>query len=102
MQHVVQEVIDGRADAGVVRTCFLEDLTTHKGVLLPLKVVEPYSDSKFACSRSTELYPNWTISSVPSLTAPELRRMFEILCRCRRHQAECSGPWRLTSVRRIV
>lgn len=79
MQHVVQEVIDGRADAGVVRTCFLEDLTTHKGVLLPLKVVEPYSDSKFACSRSTELYPNWTISSVPSLTAPELRRMFEIL-----------------------
>lgn len=22
MQHVVQEVIDGRADAGVVRTCF--------------------------------------------------------------------------------
>ena len=37
MQHVVQEVIDGRADAGVVRTCFLEDLTTHKGVLLPLK-----------------------------------------------------------------
>ena len=38
-----------------------------------------YDDPNFACRRSTALYPNWTISSVPTLTAEELRRVMELL-----------------------
>lgn len=79
MQAVVDAVLDGRADVGVVRTCFLEDLEHMLGYGLPLKVVEPREDRTFACLRSTELYPNWTISSVPTLPAEELRTVMEKL-----------------------
>lgn len=79
MQDVVGEVLAGRADAGVVRTCFLEDLERTTGRKLPLRVVEPREDPHFACRRSTELYPNWTISSVPSLSSEDLRRVMTIL-----------------------
>ena len=68
-----------QADAGVVRTCFLEDLEKMMGKALPLRVVEPRDDPTFACKRSTELYPNWTISSVPSLPASELREVMGML-----------------------
>lgn len=79
MQDVVNEVLNGKADAGVVRTCFLEDLEKMMGQFLPLRVVEPRDDPTFACKRSTELYPNWTISSVPSLPASELREVMALL-----------------------
>ena len=79
MQDVVSEVVNGKADAGVVRTCFLEDLEKMTGKSLPLRVVEPRNDPTFACKRSTELYPNWTISSVPSLPASELREVMALL-----------------------
>lgn len=79
MQDVVNEVLNGKADAGVVRTCFLEDLEKMMGKSLPLRVVEPRNDPTFACRRSTELYPNWTISSVPSLPASELREVMALL-----------------------
>lgn len=79
MQDVVNEVLEGNADAGVVRTCFLEDLGKMTGKALPLRVVEPRDDPTFACKRSTALYPNWTISSVPSLPASELREVMALL-----------------------
>lgn len=78
-EAVVDKVISGRADAGIVRTCFLEDLAKLRKTELPVRVIEPYVDPKFACQRSTALYPNWTISSVPTLTAEELRRVMELL-----------------------
>ena len=76
---VVDKVIGGQADAGIVRTCFLEDLAGLRKTELPVRVIEPYDDPNFACRRSTALYPNWTISSVPTLTAEELRRVMELL-----------------------
>ena len=76
---VVDKVIGGQADAGIVRTCFLEDLAGLRKTELPVRVIEPYYDPNFACRRSTARYPNWTISSVPTLTAEELRRVMELL-----------------------
>lgn len=78
-QAVVEEVLDGRVDVGVVRTCFLEDLETMRQTDLQVKVIGAKLDPKFACQRSTELYPNWTISSVPSMTADDLRLVVEVL-----------------------
>ncbi len=78
-QSVVEKVINGEADVGIVRTCFLEDLAGLRNAELPVRVIEPYEDPSFACLRSTALYPNWTISSVPTLSAEELRRVMELL-----------------------
>ncbi len=79
MQHVVDAVLNGEADVGVVRTCFLEDLEKLRETPIPVRVIAPYSDPVFACQRSTELYPNWSISSVPSLSAAELKKVVGIL-----------------------
>lgn len=78
-QSVVDQVIAGTADVGIVRTCFLEDLAKSRKASLPVRVIELYNDETFACQRSTALYPNWTISSVPSLSATELRKVMEAL-----------------------
>lgn len=79
MKEVVESVVKGDSDVGIVRTCFIEDLSRLEGRALPVKVVEPRNDPSFACMRSTELYPNWTISSVPSLSASDVRKVMEIL-----------------------
>lgn len=79
MQHVVDQVLKGEVDVGVVRTCFLEDMKVFSGKELSLRVIEPYDDPKFACQRSTALYPNWTISSVPTLSAERLRDVVKVL-----------------------
>ena len=72
-QSVVDKVLSGEAEVGIVRTCFLEDLSKSRGQTLKVRVIEPYADEKFACQRSTALYPNWTISLVPSLNAEQIR-----------------------------
>lgn len=78
-QAVVSEVLNQHADAGVVRTCFIEDLEKSMGTTLPLRVLDPRPKDGFACRRSTDLYPNWTISSVPSLSAESLRQVMASL-----------------------
>lgn len=78
-QTVVDRVLRGEADVGIVRTCFLEDLANARQSEIPVRVIEPYSDKAFACQRSTALYPNWTISIVPTLSADELRLVMETL-----------------------
>ena len=78
-QAVVDRVLRGEADVGIVRTCFLEDLTNARQSEIPVRVIEPYPDKAFACQRSTALYPNWTISTVPTLSADELRVVMETL-----------------------
>lgn len=64
MTRVVQAVLDGRADAGVVRAGFIEHLM-ETGVLAPdrLRVIglKQYTDFPFAVS--TELVPEWPFSA---------------------------------------
>lgn len=78
-QSVVDQVLSGKAQAGIVRTCFLEDLARSRGMDLRVRVIEPYADKQFACQRSTALYPNWTISVVPSLNAQQIRTVMGAL-----------------------
>ncbi len=77
MKEVVNEVIQGKADVGIVRTCFLED--SSKEGSLPLKGVALKTQGEFACIRSTDLYPNWTISSAPGIPPTKLRQVVEAL-----------------------
>ena len=71
MPLVVEAVQKGEVDGGIVRACFLEDMgidTTQ------FKVLDSKPNAgKIDCLHSTALYPNWTISTLPS-TSPEISR----------------------------
>ncbi len=71
MPQVVSAVVNGEADAGIVRTCFLEDMGMDPSEFRILG--ERPRDGRIDCVRSTDLYPNWTIATLPSL-APEVSR----------------------------
>lgn len=71
MPQVVSAVVNGEADAGIVRACFLEDMGINPSAFRILG--ERPRDGKIDCVRSTDLYPNWTISTLPSLS-PEASR----------------------------
>ncbi len=71
MPQIVSAVVNGEADAGIVRTCFLEDMGMDPSAFRILG--ERPRDGRIDCVRSTDLYPNWTIATLPSLT-PEVSR----------------------------
>lgn len=68
---VIEAVLKGEADVGVVRACVLE----NSGLLQKgeVKVLEPKEEKNFQCLVCTDLYPNWTISTTPK-TPPEVSR----------------------------
>lgn len=74
MENVLQAVLDGKADAGIVRACILEstpDWQTH------FRVLSPQADGRLACAVSTRLYPDWPIASLRH-TDPALSRAVAI------------------------
>lgn len=71
MEQVVQAVLDGKADAGVIRTCLLE---SHPQWQQQLRVVAPMLLPGFPCASSTRLYPNWPVASLRG-TSPELAKL---------------------------
>lgn len=77
MPQVVSAVVNGEADAGIVRTCFLEDMGTDPVAFRILG--ERPRDGRIDCVRSTDLYPNWTIATLPSLTPEVSRRLAAVL-----------------------
>ncbi len=79
MRHVVHSVEKGVIDVGVARTCFLEDLAKLEGHTANVRVLDPKPQNGFACQRSTDLYPNWTIFSVPNASAGQIRDVVQVL-----------------------
>ncbi len=73
MDLVPKAVDDGSVDVGIVRNCFLEDtglLNSGK-----YKIINERDHGNLSnCVASTDLYPNWTISTLPS-TPPEVSRV---------------------------
>jgi two-component system sensor histidine kinase TtrS len=63
MTRVVDAVLSGTADAGVLRACLLEKLE-QKGVLHPgqLRVLSPRSDV-VACKVTSKLFPGWAFAA---------------------------------------
>lgn len=71
MPLVVEAVDAGEVEAGIVRACFLEDIGVPLG---NYRILDPMpEDGRINCVRSTALYPNWTVSTLPS-TPPETSR----------------------------
>jgi len=64
MRNATEAVLEGQADAAIVRTCLLEQLAT-KGILQAeeFKVLAPKQIAGFSCAASTPLYPDWPMAA---------------------------------------
>lgn len=93
--RVVAAVIEGRVDAGTVRTDILERMAAA-GALDPqsVRILHPQSDAEFPFAHSTRLYPEWPFSKV-SHTDNELAQQVAIalMQMPRDHTAAISGNY---------
>lgn len=72
MRKVIDAVATGRADAGIVRACTVENLPTDAGAPA-FRVLSPRLEPDFPCQTSTRLYPDWAIATLRS-TPPALAK----------------------------
>jgi two-component system sensor histidine kinase TtrS len=64
MRLAAQALIDGKADAAIVRTCLLEQLSTKEILEAEkFKVLAPKQIPGFSCAASTQLYPDWPMAA---------------------------------------
>lgn len=64
MRLATQALIDGKADAAIVRTCLLEQLATKEILRAEaFKVLAPKQIPGFGCAASTPLYPDWPMAA---------------------------------------
>lgn len=60
--RVIQAVLDGRADVGIVRACTFEDIIdVNPEYRDQLRTVAERRGDGFPCRHSTELYPSWVL-----------------------------------------
>lgn len=71
MGKVTDAVTEGRADAGIVRACTIENLAPQIGSRL--RVLSQRVEPDFPCQTSTRLYPDWPIATLRS-TPPALAK----------------------------
>ncbi len=72
--RVVRAVLEGKVDAGTVRTDILERMSNSGTINLnDIQVINPQSDSEFPFRLSTRLYPEWPFSKVQQ-TSDELAK----------------------------
>jgi two-component system sensor histidine kinase TtrS len=65
LQDIVSGVGLGRADAGIVRACVLEDMAGRGEVRLSdFRVLDAPVGDSYPCLRSTPLYPDWPFSAL--------------------------------------
>lgn len=57
--QIIKDVLNGKADVGILRACYLEDAVNRKVVTTDqLKFINLKSDPDHICLHSTRLYPN--------------------------------------------
>ncbi|MDP3511760.1 MAG: PhnD/SsuA/transferrin family substrate-binding protein [Sulfuritalea sp.] len=71
MRAVTDAVASGRADAGIVRACTIENLP--ESARAGFRVLSPRAEADFPCQTSTRLYPDWPIATLRS-TPPALAK----------------------------
>lgn len=73
LSEVVDRVIRGEVDAGVVSACYFENLlATNYPHITEVRVLEPRSDS-LRCLHTTAPYPGLTIATMPSANPATMR-----------------------------
>ena len=74
MSNVIDDVLSGRADAGIIRSCYAEQLA-RQGLLRlsDLRFLSTHPVDGLPCAVSTPLYPDWPIA-VTRQTDPALAK----------------------------
>lgn len=74
MSRVIEAVRDGHADAGVIRSCLLEQLIREGSVAASqFKVLSPYPHQP--CLTSSPAYPGWAFAAAASTPGPLAREV---------------------------
>lgn len=74
MENVLAAIRSGQADAGVLRTCLLEDEIADGRVMADeFAVVAERAASDFPCRSSSRLYPDWPFARLAG-TSPDLAK----------------------------
>lgn len=81
MKEVVSRVLSGRADAGILRACFLEDLwkAGNRTFEKEIRVIGAKNHDGLACRHSTALYPGWTVAAGETLPQEVARAVTAML-----------------------
>lgn len=76
IQQIAHAVRAGRADAGLLKTCLLEQMIA-RGELAAgeLRVLAPQEIADFPCQTSTRLYPNWAFAATRGVSRELARRV---------------------------
>ncbi|MCL4470505.1 MAG: PhnD/SsuA/transferrin family substrate-binding protein [Gammaproteobacteria bacterium] len=65
VQKIVHAVRAGRADAGIIRTCLLEQMISSGEIGAgELRVLAPIDTRGFRCQTSSRLYPDWPFAAL--------------------------------------
>lgn len=67
IQSIALSVRDGKADAGIVKTCLLEQMVAS-GMIKPgeLRVLAPKDIPGYPCQTTSRLYPDWAFAALKS------------------------------------
>ncbi len=78
--QIVMAVLAGEVDAGTMRTSVLENMASEGTInLSDLKILGVKRDNQFPFLHSTDLYPEWPISSMPHISSQLRRAVAKIL-----------------------
>lgn len=74
MTHVVDAVMSGQVDAGILRTCLLESLIEAQAISAStFRILRagnvPSDHSALPCQSTTELFPGWAFAVLPHVSA---------------------------------
>lgn len=76
VQNIVQAVRAGQADAGIVRTCLLEQMVRRGAIGAgELRVLAPIATQGFQCQTSSRLYPDWPFAALRHTPAELSKRV---------------------------
>ncbi len=79
MLQVLRDVKEGRADAGFVVTCLLENMQEPDLSVEDFKIIGQRKEPNFYCVTSSELYPNWVLSAMPTISAARAKEIVRLL-----------------------
>ena len=76
IQSIIHRVAQGQADAGIVKTCLLEQMIAS-GALAPgeLRVLSARKIPGYPCQTTSRLYPNWAFAALRHTPAELSRRV---------------------------
>ncbi len=79
MLQVLKDVKSGEADAGFVVSCLLENMQEPDLSVEDFKILGQREEPNFFCVTSSELYPNWVLSAMPTVSAVRAKEIVRLL-----------------------